>query len=191
MRARLVWASLVFVVGCRGEGTTPQPQGSPTASASPAAKPSTLAKLKGTWAVKLSDRQEHDLATMRLVFEDNEPSAERLAALAPDERATIMAIREARKKSPDDPQYKEMRAVLDDMGRSTLSVYTTSISLVVGTVRQDADIVVKTETATSVSLSATTRAGRTEEVELGIVNDGVITMAKPNQREALTFSRTR
>lgn len=184
----------VLAAGCQRGTESPSSasaSASPTATAPAAAeKVGALARVRGNWSVVLSPKQEKDLRTMRLVFDAAEPTAEQLASLAPDERATIMSVREARKSAPaDDPRYAQMRAVLDGMGRSTLVVDTSSLTITVGEVRQAAAFVVQAETSTSVKLTASTPAGRQEEVELVLGADGTLRMSKPNQPDALTFRR--
>ena len=200
MLIRHVSLTVVLLLGaCRADAPT-APQASPTASAaavSPSAEPSPsastsklLVALRGRWLVELTPKQEQDLATLRLVFEAKEPSPEQLARLSPQERGTIMAVRAARLAKPTDPQYVEMQAVLEGMARTSLEVYTSSMTLVVGTVVQSADLEVLTETATSVRLAATTRAGKREELELGVLGDERVRLYKPAQRDALTFKRS-
>ncbi len=175
-------------IGCKPAAEAPAPE--PAKTAAPVEKKALLPQLRGTWSVVLTGKQEKDLRTMAMVFDAAEPTAEDLATLAPEERAAILSMREARKAAPaDDPRYQQMRAVLEGMGRSTLVVDTSSLTITVGQVRQAANFVVLTETATSVRLSASTPTGRQEEVELALDAQGALRMSKPNQPDALTFRR--
>lgn len=177
-----------------GPGTSVAPSSAGAASpsgASGSAAPTGafLGKVRGTWGVVLSPKQEKDLRTMGMVFDAQDPTPEQLASLAPDERATILAVRDARKKAPTDPKFLQMRAVLDGMARTTLVVYTSSLSIQVGQVFQSAAFVVKTETSTSVTLDASTPTGKHEEVQLALPGPDELRMSKPNQPDALTFRR--
>lgn len=195
---RVLLTVALLLSACKGD-TPATPHASPSATpTAPGASPSAsasrsasklLTEVRGRWSVVLTPKQEQDLATLRLVFEAKEPSEEQLARLSPQERGTILAVRAARLAKPTDPQYVEMQAVLDGMARTSLEVFTSSMTLVVGTVEQSADLEVLTETATSVRVAATTRAGKREELELGMLGDARLRLYKPAQRDALTFER--
>ena len=150
-----------------------------------------LAGLLGNWTVKLSPKQDNDLKTMNLVFEAEEPSPELLATLTPQERVAITSMRTARKRSPDDPQFMQMRAVIQGMGGSRLTITTSSMSLTIGQVHQAAQISVTTETSTAVTVNALMHNGKSESVQFVIDGPDAIRMARPGQTDALTFVRVR
>lgn len=178
MRAVLFAVAVLTVLGCTEK---------PAAPPAPALKG--IAALTGTWTVKLSPKQEKDLATMNLVFEADEPSPDRLASLTPEERSAIVAMRAARLRSPDDPQFVQMRAVIQGMGGSRLNITTSSMSLTIGQVHQDAMISLVTETSTAVTLQAAMPNGKSEPLLFLIDGPDAIRLAKPGKEEALSFTR--
>jgi len=180
MRAVLFAVAVLAAAGC-----TEKPE--PTPAPAPALKG--IAALTGTWTVKLSPKQEKDLQTMNMVFEAEDPSPERLATLTPEERSAITSMRAARLRSPDDPQFMQMRAVIQGMGGSRLNITTSSMSLTIGQVHQDAMISLVTETSTSVTLEAAMPNGKSEPLLFLIDGPDAIRLAKPGKDEALSFTR--
>jgi hypothetical protein len=185
-------AAAALGAGCK-EPARPSPPDAEPKAAQPT-RSSLRTKAIGRWAVKLDSAQAREQKMMILAVRDADPTDKELAELelTPQERQKIDLLRQRKKQSPVDPKMDEMKKVVEGIDKTALEIATSTLSMTVGGVRQEATYSVIEETEAAITIRAKARSGRDETMSIRMPDESTLVLSKLGATEqALTFTRER
>lgn len=188
-RRTTVWVLFFALTACKPQQAAPD---AASEVAGKAAEP-IRQRMLGSWTIRLDGKQKREQRVLMLAVREQEPTDQEMADLGLDDRekSMVLAMRQHRAANPNDPQLEQMRKVVNDVGGSSMRISTSTLTMVIGGVRQDAAYKVSEESAEKLVLKALAKSGREETMTIRMPEPGTLTLAKSGtEGEVLTFVRS-